>query len=90
MACRRDRDIISLNEFGDKLEVLTINRSRIIELTEYARNNTHLKEHIVRFILVEIMTHDDRQPYIYLIDSIIKNVGGDYTYMFIKELAENG
>ena len=77
------------NEFTQGLEKLTFNcKNTITSLTEYARLRTAFAPGVVAALEAKIMAApaDKKLPFLYLLDSIVKNIGAPYLSLFAPNL----
>lgn len=84
-----NRDIIQ--DFKSVLQQLTFNSKPIIsELTDLAKNNISNAPIIVEIIenQLKIVPNHQKLPIMYLMDSILKNIGGSYITLFSGNLTE--
>ncbi|XP_078143008.1 pre-mRNA cleavage complex 2 protein Pcf11 isoform X2 [Centroberyx gerrardi] len=76
-------------EYQSSLEDLTFNsKPHINMLTILAEENLHFAKDIVAIIEAQISKAppSEKLPVLYLVDSIVKNVGGEYLAVFAKNL----
>ncbi|XP_035523034.1 pre-mRNA cleavage complex 2 protein Pcf11, partial [Morone saxatilis] len=76
-------------EYQSSLEDLTFNsKPHINMLTILAEENLHFAKDIVAIIEAQISKapSSEKLPVLYLVDSIVKNVGGEYLAVFAKNL----
>uniref|UniRef100_A0A8C9R3S9 Pre-mRNA cleavage complex 2 protein Pcf11 n=1 Tax=Scleropages formosus TaxID=113540 RepID=A0A8C9R3S9_SCLFO len=76
-------------EYQSSLEDLTFNsKPHINMLTILAEENLHFAKDIVAIIEAQIakVPPAEKLPVLYLVDSIVKNVGGEYLTVFAKNL----
>ncbi|KAM6986999.1 pre-mRNA cleavage complex 2 protein Pcf11 [Aplochiton taeniatus] len=76
-------------EYQSSLEDLTFNsKPHINMLTILAEENLHFAKDIVAIIEAQILKapSQEKLPVLYLVDSIVKNVGGEYLAVFAKNL----
>ncbi|XP_030636860.1 pre-mRNA cleavage complex 2 protein Pcf11 isoform X2 [Chanos chanos] len=76
-------------EYQSSLEDLTFNsKPHINMLTILAEENLHFAKDIVAIIEAQIIKAPpaEKLPVLYLVDSIVKNVGGEYLDVFAKNL----
>ncbi|CAL8265594.1 unnamed protein product [Merluccius merluccius] len=76
-------------EYQSSLEDLTFNsKPHINMLTILAEENLHFAKDIVAIIEAQIIKapSSEKLPVLYLVDSIVKNVGGEYLAVFAKNL----
>jgi len=82
-----DQDLVQ--EFKSVLQQLTFNSKPIIsELTDLAKRNISIAPLIVDIIenqLKNVQSHQ-KLPIMYLMDSILKNIGGSYVTLFSNNL----
>ncbi|XP_031427499.1 pre-mRNA cleavage complex 2 protein Pcf11 isoform X2 [Clupea harengus] len=76
-------------EYQSSLEDLTFNsKPHINMLTILAEENLHFAKDIVAIIEAQIVKAPtaEKLPVLYLVDSIVKNIGGEYLAVFAKNL----
>ncbi|KPP69872.1 pre-mRNA cleavage complex 2 protein Pcf11-like, partial [Scleropages formosus] len=79
-------------EYQSSLEDLTFNsKPHINMLTILAEENLHFAKDIVAIIEAQIakVPPAEKLPVLYLVDSIVKNVGGEYLTVFAKNLVDD-
>ncbi|KAI8488963.1 mRNA 3' end processing factor [Branchiostoma belcheri] len=78
-----------VEEYESSLADLTFNsKPHINMLTMLAEENVKYAPHIVRLIEAQLnkATSSEKLPVMYLMDSIVKNVGGDYCTLFSQNI----